>query len=169
MGYSIGVISDTHGNLKLMTKVCDFLSEIMKVNEIFHLGDNYEDYKTIKDMGYNIYGVPGLWDSEYHDNVTPKIIIRKIANKNFIFAHAEFIIKRLNRKDLDVWCYGHTHQPEIRKENSRIYFNPGHLKKNFDRGHPATFGIVNIKEGSIEFTILDIEKNMVQSLNYPLV
>lgn len=169
MNYSIGIISDTHGNLKLMTQVCDYLSDKIKVNEIFHLGDNYDDYKVLKEMGYQVSGIPGLLDNEYLDNITPKIIIKSIADKNFIFAHAEFIIRRLNRKDLDVWCYGHTHEPEIREEGGIVYFNPGHLKKKIDRGCPASFGIVNFLVDKLEFKIFDIENNVIKSLNYPLV
>ncbi|MCX8064783.1 MAG: metallophosphoesterase family protein [Candidatus Hydrogenedentes bacterium] len=168
MNGKIGVISDTHGNSKLMIQVCDFLICKIEVSEIFHLGDNFEDYRFLKDMGFPVSGVPGLWDEEFRDNVTPKVLIKNFANKKFIFAHAKFLIERLSREDLDVWCYGHTHKPKILVENGKVYFNPGHLKRDSDRGVLASYGVINFSNTAIEFKVLDIENSVIQSLNYSL-
>lgn len=168
MNMKIGIISDTHGNSKLMIRVCDSLIEEFGVSEIYHLGDSFEDFQYLKEIGYPILGIPGLWDDEFRDNTTPKVLIRNFVGKKFIFAHAEFLIRRIEGKDFDVWCYGHTHEPKIDIEENRIHFNPGHLKKSVDRGYPASFGIVIFNDNTIKFRIFDIDNALLQSLDYSL-
>ncbi len=150
----IGVISDTHGNKILMEKVCDYLLKSEKVDTIYHLGDNYEDGEYLISIGFPVKVVPGLWCDQFNDWKTPKIIIEEINKIKIAFAHTLDIILKSSGKDCHIQCFGHTHTPLLKRENNKIYFNPGHLKKQIDRANEASFGIIKFEIDCIHFEII---------------
>lgn len=151
---AIGVISDTHGNTLLMEKVCSFLLNQEKVNTIYHLGDNYEDGEYLISIGYPMKIVPGLWCNQFEDGRTPRVIIEEIHNVKIAFAHTIDLILKSRGKECHIYCFGHTHTPIIKKEYNKIRFNPGHLKKQIDRGNEASFGIIKFEINRICFEII---------------
>lgn len=155
MSYTaIGVISDTHGNTLLMERVCSYLLHKEKVNTIYHLGDNYEDGEYLISIGYPVKVVPGLWCDQFEDGKTPKVIIEEIHNIRIAFAHTIDLILKSRGKECNIHCFGHTHTPIIKKDNNKICFNPGHLKKQIDRGNEASFGIIKFETNHICFEII---------------
>lgn len=151
---TIGVISDTHENTLLMGKVCSHLLHKEKVYTIYHLGDNYEDGEYLMSMGYPVKVVPGLWCDQFEDGRTPKVIIEEINNVKIAFAHTLDLILKSRGKECHIQCFGHTHFPIIKKENNKICFNPGHLKRQVDRGNEASFGIIKFETSHISFEII---------------
>ncbi|HOQ33441.1 MAG TPA: metallophosphoesterase family protein [Candidatus Hydrogenedens sp.] len=151
---SIGVISDTHGNNFLMENVCSYLLHKEKVHTIYHLGDNYEDGEYLISVGYPVRIVPGLWCNQFEDGKTPKVIIEEIHNTKIAFAHTIDLILKSRGKECHIYCFGHTHIPIIKKDNNKVWFNPGHLKKQIDRGNEASFGIIKFETNHIYFEII---------------
>ncbi len=152
----IGVISDTHGNTKLMDSVCNYMIETEQVKTIYHLGDNYEDGEYLISIGFPVKVVPGLWCDQFHDWKTPKVIIEEIKNIKIALAHTLDLILKSAGKNCSIQCFGHTHTPLIKRENNKIYFNPGHLKKQIDRGTEASFGIIKFENDHIFFEIISV-------------
>ncbi|MGC8738685.1 MAG: metallophosphoesterase family protein [Candidatus Hydrogenedens sp.] len=151
---AIGVISDTHGNILLMERVCAYLLHEGNVHTIYHLGDNYEDGEYLISTGYPIKVVPGLWCDQFEDGKIPKVVIEEIHNVKIAFAHTIDLILKSRGKECNIQCFGHTHTPIIKKENNKICFNPGHLKKTIDRGNEASFGIIKFETNYIYFEII---------------
>lgn len=163
---TIGIISDTHGNYKLMEEVCTYLIEMKNVDTIYHLGDNYEDGEYLISIGYPVKVVPGLWCDQFNDWKTPKVIIEEINKIKIAFAHTLELISKTSGKDYHIQCFGHTHTPSIKKDNNKIYFNPGHLKKQIDRASEASFGIIKFENDMIHFEIISTwnTKNVILKL-----
>lgn len=162
---TLGIISDTHGNKILMEKVCNYLIDDKNVNMIYHLGDNYEDGEYLISIGYPVKVVPGLWCDQFNDWKTPKIIIEEINNIKIAFAHTLDLILKSSGRECHIQCFGHTHTPFLKRENKKIYFNPGHLKKQIDRANEASFGIIKFETNRILFEIIsawDIKKVILE-------
>jgi hypothetical protein len=143
----IGVISDTHRHIENLEKVYKYLKNF-EVEKIIHLGDDYSDVDEIGDV--NILRVPGVFSDVYQDPAVPnrKIVIFsgwRILLSHTITSHENDLPGDAKPEDLisdnkiDVVLYGHTHIPDIKRENDIIFVNPGHLKDNDKKGYPPTF------------------------------
>lgn len=145
----LGVISDTHGNVRLMHKVADLLARQFAAEVIIHLGDDYADAGQLEMAGHAVWAVPGLWCPEYHSYRVPKARVETVQGSRIAFAHAERDIV-LVRSGADVLLTGHTHAARIALEDDgAISMNPGHLRRSTDRGEHASFGLVTVSEQEI--------------------
>ena len=156
----IAVISDTHGNKRIISKVRDEVKK-RNVDGIIHLGDNIDDiYELITGLKCKFYGVRGNCDfSDF-----PEELIVSIANKRFFITHGHrYHVKTgLNNifykgKELgvDAVLFGHTHIKVSSKEEGMWIINPG--SPSLPKDGIASIGFIEIENGEINPYTISIE------------
>ena len=134
----IGVVSDTHNNLKNIEIIINLFNDI-KVPIVIHTGDiaNAYSLKQFSKLNSELIGV-------YGNNDRNELGIKEVAIKNnfkfqeppsrlslldreiVIFHEPENIDQFLSENKLiNVVLYGHTHRYENNTKNGVLYFNPG--------------------------------------------
>jgi len=170
----IGLISDSHKYIKNLNRAIEFFKSL-GVNKIIHLGDDYADVDEIGETG--IVRVPGVFSDFYQDPNIPNRRVENLAGWHVLLTHTvsshgndlpddlkpEDLIQN---KKVDIVLYGHTHIPDIKKENDIVFINSGHLKDGDKKGYPPTFGYMEITEDELlvriytlkDYTIFKEEK-----------
>lgn len=151
----IGVMSDTHGNRRLMHQVADYMQSTHGVELIFHVGDDYEDGLELAHAGHRVKLVPGLSCDAYHDKRVPNRIIEPCDGLRIAAAHADQDLRAVERAAAIVLT-GHTHEARIAKIARTIYLNPGHLKAPVDRGQRASYAIIETGADDVRVAIHEI-------------
>jgi putative phosphoesterase len=141
----LGVMSDTHGNVRLMHQAADLLSRKFAAEVIIHLGDDYADALQLEMAGHAVWAVPGLWCPEYHSYRVPKARVETVHGSRVAFDHTERDITLL-RPGANLMMTGHTHAARIALEDGVVHMNPGHLRRSTDRNEHASFGLVTLSE-----------------------
>jgi putative phosphoesterase len=148
----LGILSDTHKHIVNLSNAVRYLKE-MSVDKLIHLGDDYADIDEVGER--DVIRVPGVFSDAYQDKSIPNRIIDNFAGWRFLLTHTlashandlpddlkpESLI---DKQQIHVMLYGHTHVPEIKQEHGVIFFNPGHLKNEDKRGFPPTFGYLEL-------------------------
>ncbi len=127
----IGIISDTHDNMPLISKAVDFFNE-RKVELVLHAGDFVSPFtsRVFKNLHMPLIGVFGNNDG---DRVTLNGFFKGIAEIHpgwIRYEHSNKIIYLTHRplpscpEDCDLYVYGHTHEPVI-KNGTPVVVNPG--------------------------------------------
>ncbi|MFA5879519.1 MAG: YfcE family phosphodiesterase [Candidatus Margulisiibacteriota bacterium] len=167
----ICVISDTHHNLEYQDLV---LAQITDIDFVIHLGDFYDDSEALINNGYEVIRIPGVWCPDYSNEAVENRKIFTIDRWRFFISHTpishEYDLandlkpeKVLASNSIDIFLYGHTHIPEIKKENGIIVCNPGHLKSLWEKGYSPSFALISIDECELKIEIIDLfEKKVVQ-------
>lgn len=153
----IGVMSDTHGNRRIMHQVADLMKSKHVVDLIIHVGDDYPDAAELATAGHNVKMVPGLWCDEYHDGRVPNSIVVPCDGITVAAAHTE---KDLGARELaaSVVLTGHTHVAKIEKLGLSLYVNPGHLKHaKLDRGQRPSYAIIETRADDISVSIHELD------------
>ncbi|HPR18455.1 MAG TPA: metallophosphoesterase family protein [Candidatus Cloacimonadota bacterium] len=141
-------MSDTHKNQVLLRK--PFLQE-KDVDYIFHLGDDYEDIDGNFDILENkqLFRVPGIFNTGYQDGSHPRCLNVQIDNWNFLLVH--FLNDVISvPPTTDIVCYGHTHRSNYRELDRLFFINPGHLKREKDRGSEASYIVAELTDNTIK-------------------
>ncbi|NUM55670.1 MAG: YfcE family phosphodiesterase [Candidatus Hydrogenedentes bacterium] len=162
----IGVMSDTHGNRRLMHQVADMMKLKHGAELIIHVGDDYPDAAELRSVGHNVVMVPGLWCDEYHDGRIPNSIVTPCDGITIAAAHAE---KDLGARELaaTIVLTGHTHVAKIEKLGLSIHVNPGHLKNaKLDRGQRPSYAIVTTRPDDVTVTIHELDGAARLSASY---
>ena len=147
---NIVVISDTHGNRKMMDKVVSFVNTVHSADMMFHLGDSYADGIYMKEkLSIESIVVPGIYCDEYSDMHIPNIAEEEICGKKTALVHSVGDCKELN--DYDVVLCGHTHIPDIEEKNGAFIINPGHLKEDVSIGRAFSYGLLRIEASKLVF------------------
>lgn len=152
----IGVVSDTHNNLKNIDKIISLFNE-EKLPYVIHTGDianaqSLEKFSKLESILIGVYG----------NNDRCEIGIKEIAeNNNFqfqeppkkltlcrknivIFHEPEGIENFLSiNKDIDIVIHGHTHRYRNETQNGVLIFNPGECA-GMQRGNNA-IGILDLR------------------------
>jgi len=151
----IGIISDTHGNRRMMHQVADNLLLRHNAELLFHVGDDYADAEELASAGYSVKMVPGLWCPEYANHRIPNTIVEPVDGITISAAHAD---KDLRARELaaTIVLTGHTHVARIEKLGRSIHVNPGHLKSKLDRGERPSYGLISTDEDSVEISICEL-------------
>ena len=152
----IGIVSDTHNNLKSIDKIIALFNE-EKVSTVIHTGDiaSATSLEKFSELSCRLVGV-------YGNNDRNEIGIKEVAeNNNFLFQEPPNVITLDNKnlaifhepdfiddflkqnENIDVVIHGHTHR--YRKEiiNGVLFFNPGECA-GMNEGRNA-IGILNLK------------------------
>jgi hypothetical protein len=132
----IGVIADTHDNLPFIKKAVEIFNK-ENVELLIHAGDYVAPFtfNEFKNINCRLVGVFGNNDGdkkllrEKYNQIgelkyPPHTLI--LGNKRILILHDPIDLQRhLQYKIHDVIIYGHTHQPEVRKEGGVVILNPG--------------------------------------------
>jgi|TARA_B100001758_G_C18297188_1_gene550285 putative phosphoesterase len=151
----IGVVSDTHNNLKNIETIINLFND-EKVSLVIHTGDisNANSLEKFSQLKCELIGV-------YGNNDRNELGIKEVALKNgFNFQepprklslnHREIAIFHepdnidqflLENKGINVVLFGHTHRYENNIKNEVLYFNPGE-SAGMQRGSNA-IGILDL-------------------------
>tara|TARA_A100001015_G_C14987841_1_gene712390 strand:- start:62 stop:586 length:525 start_codon:yes stop_codon:yes gene_type:complete len=163
------LISDTHGNPKMIEAMCQIAPTF---DLVIHLGDDYNDGSLFLSQKIPLIRVPGTWGQEYQDICIDNRRFEFFLRWKFFLTHtptkdANDLMDDINpslvlqQQDCDIFCHGHTHKPEIRKEGKVIILNPGHLKNINDRGFPASFSQIRLTEVHCHIQIVHFENRTI--------
>ena len=143
------VLSDSHGNIVNMEKAVEQSAPRM----IFHLGDCWRDAEQLHDRfpGIPLEQVPGNCDFR-PDLPAERLLF--VENKRVLLCHGHtYGVKSslltagftAEEQKLDLFCFGHTHQPLIDRRGKTWFVNPGSIG---DYRRP-TYAIVTIVNGEL--------------------
>lgn len=137
----IGIIGDSHDNIKKLDEAINFLKEI-DIDMLLHTGDFISPFTIphLKPFGEHLIGVYGNNDGWKH------ILSKKVKEIGGVLNAESFILKpkgvpiflthghrdllldsAINSGLFHIVIYGHTHKREVRKENGTLIINPGEL------------------------------------------
>lgn len=146
----IGLISDTHDNLPLIKKAVDFFNN-HNVGFVLHAGDFVAPFsiRAFEGLGCEWRGVFGNNDGERRglsqiskNRIVQPPLFLEFASKKIGLVH-EF-----QELDADIIVFGHTHRPEVKKDQARLIVNPGEAG-GWLYGKP-TVGILDLERLSVE-------------------
>ena len=134
----IGVVSDTHNNLKNIEIIINLFNDI-KVPIVIHTGDisnanTLEQFSKLNSKLIGVYGnndrnESGLKEVAERNNFQfqePPRRLRLLDREIIIFHEPDNIDRFLSENKLiNVVLYGHTHRYENNTKNGVLYFNPG--------------------------------------------
>jgi uncharacterized protein len=149
---SIGVISDTHGLLRLQA-----LAALQGSELIIHAGD-VGDPAILAALARiaPVSAVRGNIDrGAWAKNLPARQIVQ-------LEQHSVFVLHDLGELDLDpatagfgAVVFGHSHQPKIETKDGVLYFNPGSAgPRRFDL--PISVGRLTISAGGLHAEIIDL-------------
>lgn len=163
MNQKIAVLSDTHGNQKLLRTS---LQQEEKLDFIFHLGDNFQDLDENIDLLENrqLCKVPGIYHPGYADGSLQRSKSLEIFGWKFLLVH-DIADSRRTRSKHDLVLYGHTHHPAFYQKAGTYYLNPGHLKRSTDRGAAASYCLLIIDTKHIEIIFKNLKNEIIQTYN----
>jgi len=158
----LGVMSDTHGNLRLMQETAQAMRDRFKVETVFHLGDDYRDAEGLITAGFTVHRVPGLWCPEYQDSSVSKRFMDKFDGLSVACAHADKDLRYIERAAAIILT-GHTHTARIELLGPSLYVNPGHLKEPVCHNERASYALLEITEDSVRVTIREIGTHKIRT------
>ena len=139
------IMSDTHSNFRLLESV---LIQNSDCEYLIHLGDEPDDLENFPEIEMQIFSVYGL----FHPKITKQNAVYSfsINGFDFVIAHAREMFKDKNfgHDVVAFYCFGHTHHRYFEQIENIVYLNPGHLKKEKDRGEEAGYIILEIGDRS---------------------
>ncbi|HOV61758.1 MAG TPA: metallophosphoesterase family protein [Candidatus Hydrogenedentes bacterium] len=153
----LGVFSDTHGNRKFLERARKLAVDHFGASALIHLGDNYSDAEELMLEFSPVWAVPGLWCAAYHNPSIPRTRLEGAGNLLIHFAHAEQNLEPESVERAQIILTGHTHHYRLDWLDGKIWMNPGHLKKDRDKTHPPTFGLIAIATDTVACNILNLE------------
>ncbi len=132
----IGVVSDTHNNLKNVTKIVDLFNEA-GIERVVHTGD-ITQAKTLHLMAHldaRMVGVFGNNDFErrtleaatlrhgFHFVEPPLELLWH--DRRIVVVHDPRDLAGIDANGFDIALHGHTHSLCIERANGQLIFNPG--------------------------------------------
>ncbi|MBN1309006.1 MAG: metallophosphoesterase family protein [Chitinispirillaceae bacterium] len=161
----IGIVSDTHKNRDLLNKVVQWLTQRQKISTLYHLGDDYDDVSGLGDRFSEVLQVPGIYDERYLSGALPARIFETVLGLTILLVHC--FEKDASDDDIsrsDIILYGHTHRQELRLDDGKLFFNPGHLKGLLEKNMPPTFGVMNIHDRNVSAAIYNLNFKPVHTM-----
>ena len=135
----IGVVSDTHNNLKNVEKIIEIFNH-KRVELVIHTGD-ITQAKTLKLFNSLKCPLIGVWGNNDRSEVGLKEVccdlgfsfqeppmLRKIRDKNIAIFHEPDPINsfiKSNENTIDMIIHGHTHRYRNETIDGIAFFNPG--------------------------------------------
>jgi putative phosphoesterase len=146
----IGVVSDTHNNLKNCRRIVELFND-SKVDRVIHTGD-ITQAKTIEIFAHldaPMWGVFGNNDQERDtlvdaidqfgfEFIDPPLALHW-AEKRIVVVHDPLELAMVDPADYDVILHGHTHRKTIEFEEDRLTFNPGECA-----GHMVGYNAIGV-------------------------
>jgi putative phosphoesterase len=163
----IGVVSDSHGHVDNLRRAVKAINEA-GVDVICHLGDDYDDVKTLSDQeGARIIQVPGVFSTYYQEPSIPNRVIEEWEGVRVLLTHTPETHKNdlpndlkpeevVARGEVRLVLSGHSHIPEVKEEGGVIWVNPGHLKADDKKGYPPTYALLEVAGTEVRVRIVDL-------------
>lgn len=132
----IGIMADSHDNLFMIRKAI-LLFKKEECNLIIHAGDFVAPFsaKEMASLDCPVKAVFGNCDGEKKGLEKALKGLGEVKKAPLIFTHQglRFLVTHLNypfesllaQGKYDVLVFGHTHRPEIRREQNSLLINPG--------------------------------------------
>ena len=161
----IGIVSDTHKNRELLDRVVEWMVQRQKISMLYHLGDDYGDVEGLSDQFSELLQVPGIYDERYKSGELPAKAFETVLGITLLLVHS--LEKDADNEDIgrsDIILYGHTHRQELRLDDGKLFFNPGHLKGPLDKNMPPTFGVLNIHDRDVNAAIYGLDFKPVHTM-----
>ena len=152
----VGVVSDTHNNLKNIEQIISLFNN-EEITLVIHTGDianskSLEKFSTLKADLIGVYGnndrnEVGLNDIAMQNNFQfqepPSLL--SLCDKNIAIFHEPDSISDFlsENKDIHIVIHGHTHRYRNEMVNDVLLFNPGE-SAGMQKGKNAV-GIINLK------------------------
>ncbi|MBN1425782.1 metallophosphoesterase family protein [Candidatus Fermentibacteria bacterium] len=81
------VVSDTHGNRRLLGEALALARARVRVDTVVHLGDEHTDIQGFVNEGEETVVVPGLHHPDYGDGTTPISRVHRLGDLTIGMAH----------------------------------------------------------------------------------
>ncbi len=150
----IGLMSDSHDNLPKIEKAVKLFNKL-KVELVLHAGDFIAPFvvEKLKNLNCPLIGVFGNNDGEKKGlkdkiesiggeiHTPPFFLIRN--DKKILLVHDLAKLSKTDIQNAELIVYGHTHKEEVKKEDGRLFVNPGECG-GWLTGR-CTVGLVNLE------------------------
>ena len=146
----IGVVSDTHNNLKNCHKIVE-LFNASGVERVIHTGDitQAKTLEVFAHLNAPMWGVFGNNDQERDSLVNavshfgfefidPPMTLHWL-EKRIVVIHDPLELSLVNPRDYDIILHGHTHRQTIEFDGDQLTFNPGECA-----GHMAGYNAIGV-------------------------
>ena len=152
--YFIGIISDTHGRLPLSVAKL-----FQKTDLIIHAGD-IGDPEILTDLAEiapttEVRGNMdmGAWTERLHRTETITIADKRV----HVIHEFHNLDLKANDSQYHVVIYGHTHRPQVDKQQGVLYVNPGSaVQPRF--GYPPSVALLEINGDTINARLVDLSE-----------
>ena len=145
------LVSDSHRDKYALI---DLFNMYQDMDLYLHCGDSELSNEDI----YPFTSIRGNCD--YYSTFPLKLIIKTIAG-NILIKHEPIINKEeIQKEDIKVFIHGHTHVPEIRKDNDLIILCPGSLAFPRSR-YQRTYMILEIKDEALTISLYSFEDKTI--------
>lgn len=151
------IVSDTHRSNANYFKVV----EMHKPDMVVHCGDvEGSEYALSQAAGCDVHMVSG--NNDFFSSL-PKEVEFTVGKYKCFATHGhyyhvstgpEVLIEEAKSRGVDIAMYGHTHKPEVRREDGVIVVNPGSLSYPRQEGRRPSYIIMEIDRfDEVHFTI----------------
>ncbi len=160
----IGIVGDTHNNLKNISRICEIFNE-KEVDLVIHTGDITlpKSLKAFGDLNCKLLGVFGNNDIEeksdllktskkFKFNMHDEPFFLELNDKKICVVHHPELINENLLEKVDFIFHGHTHRYRNEVINETIIFNPGEC--------------AGFLKGKNQIGIVDIEKPPPKVINF---
>lgn len=154
----IGIVSDTHRNKEFLHQVVNWLVSRQHIEQLYHLGDDYEDVIELADEGIEVVQVPGIYHKQYLNGSLKAKQVKHVVGLRILLVHS--LEKDVNENDKaisDVILYGHTHRAALELKDGLMLMNPGHLKSTIDKQEKASFGLMDVQDAIVTAKIINLD------------
>ncbi len=149
--YTIGLISDTHGELPLSA-----LSALTGCDLIIHAGDidSPEVLDRLKEIAPTV-AVRGNMDQGAWAQSLPESRMIQVGDVVILARHI-LTGEQREKEGVRAFVYGHTHRPDATEESGTLYVNPGSASSPRNHHPPSVAKLhVNGKDIQVEHVPLD--------------
>lgn len=155
----IVVFSDSHNEFFAIKRIMDLNQG--RADLFLHLGDGNREFEDIRDLYPRcaFLGVAGNCDrlcSETGEREFTEAGVRILMTHGHAYGVKNglaALCREAKKRGAQLVLYGHTHQARLTRQDGVILFNPGTLRPSY--GQAATYGIVDIADGSIDCKIVE--------------
>lgn len=157
----IGVVADTHS----LVLPAQMLKDFKQVDLIIHAGDfcQLKDYEVIAGIK-EVKAVHGNMDDRDITRRFPRSQVLVLDGVKIGLFHGEgpphTIVEKVEMEfksqKLDVFIFGHSHQPLNEKKSSVLYFNPGSPNDKIFAPY-CSYGMLDIVKGQVTGTIIKVK------------
>lgn len=161
------VISDTHIPVMTQKLPPEIKTELKKCDMCLHAGD-FIEYSVFKELSSVVetHGVCGNMDSLELKKKMPEKELIEVEDVTIGLAHGrgapdtvpsfieELFCDEFDR--IDVFVYGHSHQPGVIKRKGKMFFNPGSLSDTIYAPY-RSYGVLEINGKTIKPEIVRLD------------